>query len=203
MHALHTYVLLMALLCSGALCAQTDSLAKPTENTPLRVATDSLASVDDTTARPTQRNPKRAAIMSALVPGLGQIYNKKYWKLPIVYAGLGTAGFFVGYNRYWWQEYKTAYIRDTNTTDGDVSIYFSQGASLDQLRGAADQHRTWMEYSGLAFAAVYALQIVDAAVDAHLFYFDVSEDLSMRVQPTLQYAQNREPIHGLSLHFTF
>lgn len=141
--------------------------------------------------------------MSAILPGLGQVYNHKYWKVPIVYAGLGTAVYFINYNRQNYLDLKRAYVRDTNTTDGDVSEYFERGVTLEQIRNGADQYRTWMEYSYLAFFAVYALQIVDATVDAHLFYFDVSDDLSMRFQPTLQYAGTREPIHGLALQLTF
>jgi len=151
--------------------------------------------------------------MSAVLPGLGQVYNHKYWKVPIIYAGLGTALYFIIYNRQHYHDLKHAYVLDTNVTDGSVSSYYTQfignnpNGQVDQLlaseRAAADQYREWMEYSYLAFFAVYALQIVDATVDAHLFYFDVSEDLSMRVQPTLQYASNRQPIQGLALRLTF
>lgn len=204
MPLLRTYFLLAILTLSLGLQAQTDSSATE-ENEAPRLLSEEASTIEDDSIvfRPTERNPKRAALMSALVPGLGQIYNKKYWKLPLVYGGLGTAGFFIGYNRVWWQRYKNAYVTDTNVTDGTTSIYYAQGVSLDQLRAAADQHRTWMEYSYLAFAAVYALQIIDATVDAHLFYFDVSDDLTMRIQPTLQYTRKRDPIHGLALNFTF
>lgn len=189
------YILLPLVLCTGSLCAQETT-------TPFKKQEpDTLAA--DTLPRATKRHPGRAALMSAILPGLGQVYNHKYWKVPIVYAGLGTAVYFINYNRQNYLDLKRAYVRDTNTTDGDVSEYFERGVTLEQIRNGADQYRTWMEYSYLAFFAVYALQIVDATVDAHLFYFDVSDDLSMRFQPTLQYAGTREPIHGLALQLTF
>ena len=82
---------------------------------------------------------------------------------------------------------------DADTTDGLISEYYGD-ASLDQLRGAADQYRKWMEYSAIVFTIFYALQIVDATVDAHLFYFNVSDDLSMRIEPMYQTHRIAGPI---------
>jgi hypothetical protein len=169
---------------------------------PHKLATDTV-SINTPEERPTERNPKRAAMMSAVCPGLGQIYNHKYWKLPIVYAALGTAGYFVISNRSYYNNMKAAYIQDINDEDGDVSIYYDQGYGLTDIQNAAEQYRTWMEYSAVAFTAVYVLQIIDATVDAHLYYFDVSDDLSMRLEPKLLYSVSRQPVHGLSLNFTF
>lgn len=141
--------------------------------------------------------------MSAVCPGLGQVYNHKYWKLPIVYGALGTAGYFLISNRTTYNNLKAAYIKDINPKDGDVSIYYDQGYGLSDIQTAAEQYQTWMEYSTVAFAAIYVLQIVDATVDAHLYYFDVSEDLSLRIEPTLLQTASRGPINGLTLSLTF
>ena len=151
---------------------------------------------------PTQRNPKRATLLSAVLPGSGQIYNRKYWKLPIVYGALGTAGYFFFDNRSRYLPFKEAYVIDADTTDGLISEYYGD-ASLDQLRGAADQYRKWMEYSAIVFTIFYALQIVDATVDAHLFYFNVSDDLSMRIEPMYQTHRIAGPIPGAGLTLTF
>ena len=173
---------------------------------PLKLDADSLtntASDSSLVARPTERNPKRAALLSIVTPGLGQAYNKKYWKMPIVYAGLGTAGFFFFNNRKYYNEFKDAYIQDINVGDGDVSKYYDLGYTKPDIQSAAEQYQTWMEYSAVAFIAVYVLQIVDASVDAHLYYFDVSDDLSLNISPTLQYTPNYRPVNSLGLQLTF
>lgn len=165
----------------------------------------SKTSTTDSTslARPTERNPRRAALMSAALPGLGQIYNKSYWKLPIVYAGLGTAGYFYFNNRRYYNELKAAYLQDLATDDGDVSTYYDQGYTLTDIQSAAEQYQTWMEYSAVAIIAAYILQVVDASVDAHLYYFDVSEDLSLQWSPTLQYSIDQRPVNSLGIQLTF
>jgi hypothetical protein len=189
-------------LCAFALNAQDDTSAI---TLPHAVPADTALAeaLDSNAARPTQRNPKRAALMSLTVPGLGQIYNKRYWKLPIVYGALGTAGFFVIRNRILFEEFKDAYVRDFNTLDGDVSGLSDLGYTLPALKEEAEFYQTNMEYAGVAFIAIYLLQVVDAAVDAHLYYFDVSEDLSFNWQPTIQYTATQRPINGLSLALTF
>lgn len=198
------FLFIISLLISAVFCnAQSDS-----SNTklPHKLDADKLVSSESDTgfiARPTERNPRRATILSAVAPGLGQAYNKKYWKMPIVYAGLGTAGFFFFNNRRFYNEFKDAYIQDVNIGDGDVSKYYDLGYTKTDIQSAAEQYQTWMEYSAVAFLAVYVLQIVDASVDAHLYYFDVTDDLSLNVSPTIQYTPNYRPVNSLGLQLTF
>ena len=159
----------------------------------------------DTLARPTQRNPKRAALMSAVAPGLGQIYNKRYWKLPIVYGALGATGYFVVSNRVFFNQFKSAYAEHAALIEstGDNTLLYDNRYRLADLQSLAEAYQTQMEYAGIAFLAFYMMQIVDAAVDAHLYYFDVSEDLSLHWNPSVQTTAMTNPTTSLSLTLKF
>lgn len=132
-------------------------------------------------------SPKRAAMLSAVLPGLGQIYNKKYWKLPIVYGALGTCGGIFFYNLGNYKDtkfaYRVKYNMRVNHTD---SALFSQikpklqPLSEESLRFYRNQFRRDIDYSALVFILLWGLNVVDAAVDAHLNSFDVSPDLSLQ-----------------------
>jgi len=139
-------------------------------------------------------SPKKATIMSAILPGLGQIYNKKYWKVPILYGGFATAGYFLNDNLKKIDTYKAAYIAET---DGDSNTSNNTGFTATQLDKIIDQYKSWRDLSYIAFVVIYALNIIDANVDAHLFYFDVSEDISLNWAPYL--SPNRNQGIGLSL----
>ncbi|NQV52761.1 MAG: hypothetical protein HQ500_06240 [Flavobacteriales bacterium] len=151
------------------------------------------------------RNPKKASLYSAVLPGAGQIYNRKYWKLPIVYGAMATAVYLYFDNRRYYVDYRDAYLNELNQDDPDYvpSNYAIQGVSTSQLRAASDQSRQNMEYSVIGFLAIYGLQIIDATVDAHLSSFDVGDDLSMEWQPTLQRGANQQIMSGLTLNFRF
>lgn len=135
-------------------------------------------------------SPRVAAIRSAILPGLGQIYNKKYWKLPIVYGALGTcAGIFI-YNFSNYKNtrfaYRVKYNMRVNRTD---SALFSQiksdlkPLSEESLRFYRNQFRRDIDYSALVFILLWGLNVVDATVDAHLKSFDISPDLSLQFKP--------------------
>lgn len=125
-------------------------------------------------------SPKKATIMSAALPGLGQIYNKKYWKVPIIYGGFAVAGYFLNDNLTNIRKYKDLYIAET---DDDPTTINDSPYSYQDLDRIIDQYKQWRDLSYIAIAAIYALNIIDANVDAHLFYFDVSEDISLNVMP--------------------
>jgi hypothetical protein len=118
--------------------------------------------------------------MSACLPGLGQVYNKKYWKVPIVYAGFGVAGYYLNDNLRNIRRYKDGLRAEL---DGDPATINTTGFNTAQLELLIDQFTQWRDLSYIALGAIYILNIVDATVDAHLFYFDVSDDLSMRIRP--------------------
>ncbi len=137
-----------------------------------------------------KHSPRTAAIRSAMLPGLGQIYNKKYWKLPIVYGALGgCAGVFV-YNLNNYRDtrfaYRVKYNMRVNRTD---SALFSKINPLlrpleeESLRYYRDQFRRDIDYSVLFFLILWGLNVVDATVDAHLKSFDVGPDLSLQLKP--------------------
>lgn len=144
--------------------------------------------IDDTTK--IYHSPKKATIMSACLPGLGQIYNHKYWKVPVVYAGLGGAayGFFWNHDKY--STYRDAYVL---RTDGDSATIdnFDGFYSESNLLDLSNYYRRNMELSVVIFTFVYILNIIDATVDAHLYDFDISDDLSMRVQPAVWHLQGK------------
>ncbi len=136
-----------------------------------------------------KHSPRTAAIRSAILPGLGQIYNKKYWKLPIVYGALGTcAGVFI-FNLQWYQRTRFAYttLATNNTVDFSkvhpklqFLINRNDQSTLQYLR---NQYRRDIDYSVLFFVLLWGLNVVDATVDAHLKSFDVSPDLSLQFKP--------------------
>ncbi|MEI2738401.1 MAG: DUF5683 domain-containing protein [Chitinophagaceae bacterium] len=135
-------------------------------------------------------SPKKAAIRSAILPGLGQIYNKKYWKLPIVYGALGTcAGIFI-FNLGNYKDTKFAYKVKYNMRvfGTDSALYSSiksylKPLSEESLRFYRNQYRRDIDYSALVFLILWGLNVVDASVDAHLKSFDVSPDLSLQFKP--------------------
>ena len=131
-----------------------------------------------------RHQPTRAAIYSAILPGAGQIYNRKYWKVPIVLGGLAASYWFIQDNNRQYQRYKTAYLDVVNGRADE----FEGKYSGDQLRSVADTYGRWRDYSYVAIGLVYVLNIVDASVDAYFVRFDVSEDLTVQVGPSLNMA---------------
>lgn len=145
-----------------------------------------VAQVDtvETSTDTVSHSPKKAAIYSAVLPGLGQVYNKKYWKLPIVYGLMGTTTYLALTNRASYLDYKQAYIYRTD--DDPLTVDNFPSLNENQLQVKRNSFRRDMEFYFILTAAVYALNIVDASVDAHLFDFDISSDLSMNLSPAMQ-----------------
>ncbi|QHS62831.1 DUF5683 domain-containing protein [Chitinophaga agri] len=151
------------------------------DTTELYVKRDSVAPV----ITKSLHSPRKAAFYSAVLPGLGQIYNRQYWKLPLVYAALGiTTGTFI-FNMDKYRTYRDAYrIRmdgNADTHDQFENLYRNPN-SLKSLR---DAYREYVDYSVLVFVLAYGLNIVDATVFAHLKDFNMSDDLSIKVVPTI------------------
>jgi hypothetical protein len=130
-------------------------------------------------------SPRKAAILSAVVPGLGQVYNKKYWKVPLVYIALGTsAGFFL-YNRREYIDARDAYrnkLDNNPDNDADIQDKFKP-VDPESIRRYRNGVRQYVDYSVLAFILCWGLNVVDAAVDAHLKSFELTENLTMHVNP--------------------
>ena len=124
--------------------------------------------------------PKKASLYSAIIPGAGQFYTKKYWKIPIIYAGLVTSIYYIHENNNSYQLYKTTYL---NRLENDNSDEFYETYSNADLKTLSDYYRRNREISILCFVGTYLLNIIDASVSAHLFEYDVSDDLSINIQP--------------------
>ena len=149
-------------------------------------------------------NPRKAIIRSAIIPGWGQIYNKKYWKLPLVYGALGTTSALFFRNLKQYKDARNAYILATdNDPLNDEQIkqpYYAVKDQPERIRVFRNQVRQNVDYCVLFFLVFWGLNVADAAVDAHLKSFDVSEDLSLRLKP---YYNPTLGSSGLSLVFTF
>jgi hypothetical protein len=129
-----------------------------------------------------KHSPKKAAIMSAIIPGLGQFYNRKYWKPPVLYAGFAGFAYTLSIIQDKYKTYHTAYKyrvdNDTSTQDDYIGIYTDDNLKTLQARF----HRT-RDLLIVGISALYVMNIIDASVDAHLYYFDVTDDLSLKIQP--------------------
>ena len=138
--------------------------------------------------------PKRAGLYSAILPGAGQVYTKKYWKVPIIYAGLITSAYYIKENHSLYDLYKQTYI---NRWNGNRTDEFNRYTDANLLT-LTEHYRRNTEVSALLFTLTYVLNIVDASVSAHLFDYDVSEDISLHIQPLYMPKENAG---GLSLSF--
>ena len=160
-------------------------------------------------------SPKRATIYSAILPGLGQAYNKKYWKIPIIYAGFGTIGYFIGWNNKYYNTYKLAYsdlTDDDETTNSYLDLEATQYYDLENptdynnfksgLSKQQDYYRRNRDLLIISIVGFYGLNLIDASVDAHLFDFDISEDLSLNWQPSVQTFE-KQLVYGVSCNFNF
>lgn len=164
---------------------------------PLFVCTSLSAQKDSTQKRNTRifskpdpakaYNPRIATYRSAILPGWGQATNKKYWKIPVVYAALGTTTYIFFRNVKQYNEAKNAYL---NAIDGDPTNdfqipqpYFSVKDQPDRIKTFRNQVRQNVDYTVLFFILFWGLNVVDATVDAHLKTFDVSDDLSLQIKP--------------------
>jgi len=134
-------------------------------------------------------SPRIAAIRSAVLPGWGQAYNRKYWKMPIVYGALGTTAYVFAFNMKEYKRVGFAYNvlvnRDTanfDKVDPDLLPFVQTNAS-SSLRNYRNTKRRDIDYSVIVFLLFWGLNVVDATVDAHLKGFDVSDNLSMKIKP--------------------
>ena len=129
-------------------------------------------------------SPKKATLL-AFIPGAGQAYNHKYWKMPIVYAGFGVTTYFAITNGKDYRLYRDAYDykMGIKTDVSQQAIDESAKYTEDNLITLRDYYRSNMELSWIITAAWYILQIIDANVDAHFFYYDLGDDLTLHVEP--------------------
>lgn len=147
---------------------------------------------DMSTWRP---NPKRALWLALVIPGGGQIYNRKYWKLPLVYGGFIGCLYAMNWNNTMYKDYSQAYIDIMDNDPGTQSYnqFLHNGATIDGqearyktlFKQRKDRYRRWRDMSFFCLVGVYALSVIDAYVDAELSVFDISKDLSLSIEPTI------------------
>ncbi len=147
-------------------------------------------------------SPKKATYL-AIIPGAGQIYNKKYWKLPIVYAGFGVIGYFAISNRNLYKEYGDAYA--CKVENPNCNNILAQKYSKEDLITIRDYYRRNMELSFIIMGGWYILQIIDAMVDANLYNWEINSNLSVSVQPVINppLILKQPPFNGLHITISF
>ncbi|NVO85962.1 DUF5683 domain-containing protein [Hymenobacter terrestris] len=147
--------------------------------------------------------PQKAALLALALPGAGQVYNRRYWKLPLVYGGLGGVGYGLFFYQTGYREYADG--KNQLIANPDMAISELEGKRVSQETSAANVQRgvnfyrrnrdTFIAYT----AVVYGITILDALVDAHLRNFDVSDDLSLRLDPAVLPSPGQAPRAGLAL----
>lgn len=163
---------------------------------------------------------KRAMWLALVLPGAGQIYNRKYWKLPIIYGGFVGCAYAMSWNNQMYHDYSQAYldIMDDDPNTQSYNQFLHLGAQIDAsnierykeiFRKRKDRYRRWRDMSMFVMVGVYAFSVIDAYVDASLSEFDISDDLSLRVEPTVinNNQRTRNPLRsstlGLQCSLTF
>ena len=217
-------IMLLCTLCTFVSRAQSNSPEIIEQNTDTIILNDSTALLTGKVAEPSKSisqelkfnpNPMRAMWLSALCPGLGQIYNRHYWKLPIVIGAFVGLTYGTSWNNRMLNDYSKAY-RDSTDNDPNTRSYMDfypptvKESDLDKtwltttLRNRKDYYRRYRDICIIGIAAVYLLNVIDAYVDASMMHFDVSPDLSMRWGPTVIDSQvSRLPSIGLGCSFDF
>jgi hypothetical protein len=167
-------------------------------------------------------DPMKAVWLGSIVPGLGQIYNRSYWKLPIVYGGFMGCAYAITYTNNQYVSYKEAYrsiyydIQNSSVSNSPEKAYIAilpEGYTIERMGGASayqkrlyEWQNTTRRYRDLSIAAtaiVYALTLVDAYVDAQLFDFDISTDLTLNVQPNIYYDEMHQQSAEIKLAISF
>ncbi|SDC40713.1 DUF5683 domain-containing protein [Williamwhitmania taraxaci] len=151
-------------------------------------------------------SPAKATIFSTLVPGLGQIYNQKYWKVPAIYGGMVSAVYMIEFNNRQYNRFRTAY---NYQADNDPTTVPELDRTADELKNYRDAYRRNRDLSVIMLMGVYALNIIDANVDAHFYDFDISDNLALKVEPMTNFVYGTgpnspiTPIAGFNLEIRF
>jgi hypothetical protein len=178
-------IVLLLLICSSTMMAQ-DSLKVISEDS-LVVEEQDTVLLKSYSAR---YDPRKALLYAAVLPGMGQVYNKKYWKLPLVYGGFFALGYAINFYQDLYKDYKTQLFRNLNSGyDEDNDVYPDPNDpnkyTTGTLRTAVDKARRERDFFVILMGAMYLLQIVDAHVDAHLKEFDLNPTLKVSIRPSI------------------
>jgi hypothetical protein len=156
-------------------------------------------------------NPQRALWLALVIPGGGQIYNRKYWKLPIVYGGFVGCIYAMMWNNMMYKDYSQAYLDIMDDDPGTASYnkFLHLGRQITPaneerykqiFKSRKDKYRRWRDLSFFCMIGIYAVSVIDAYVDAELSSFDISKDLSLKVRPTvINNKSSMNPLYASSL----
>ncbi|MBQ8735481.1 MAG: hypothetical protein IJY75_05865 [Bacteroidaceae bacterium] len=158
--------------------------------------------------------PYKATWLAVVLPGAGQIYNRKYWKLPIVYGGIMGCLYAYNWNNQMYSDYRQAFldIMDADPNSRSYESFFPSGYDFEQneeylknlFKKRKDRYRRWRDLSIFACVGVYLISIIDAYVDAHLSSFDISEDINLSIQPDLMRSNaSSNNYYGLNCNISF
>ena len=183
----------------------------PDDSSSVVVKTDVAKGRDWSTWRP---KPQKALWLALVLPGAGQIYNRKYWKLPIFYGGFLGCIYALSWNNMMYKDYSQAYLDISDNDPGTASYnkFLHLGVEINDnnkerykslFKSRKDKYRRWRDMSVIVMVAVYALSVVDAYVDAELSEFDISKDLSLKVRPTVIPNQAGARSLGVSCSLSF
>lgn len=161
-------------------------------------------------------DPTTATWLALVIPGGGQIYNRKYWKLPIVYGGFVGCLYAYNWNGQMYKDYRQAYldIMDSDPNTDSYKDFFRPGYNFEAneeyikelFRKRKDRYRRWRDLSVFATIAVYALSVIDAYVDAQLASFDITEDINLTIEPQMLRGNGFSPensYYGFNCNITF
>lgn len=156
------------------------------------------------TAIEKKHSPHKASVYSAVLPGLGQAYNRKYWKIPIIYAGIGLSGYLIFDNRKQMLDRQNVLklLLDNDSTTIPTGEFAN--TDVEQLKADRNFYRTNRDYSIITCAAFYIINIVDAAIDAHFYQFNIDKPLAQRKTRHWYLVQSRvqsKPVFGLAYRF--
>jgi hypothetical protein len=166
-------LLCLSQITSAQIVASTDSLSK--KDSTNTKAVDSTAYL---------HSPRKATLYSTFLPGLGQAYNHKAWKIPIIYAGFGALGYSLWFNNHYYKQYKNYYemrLKDPKATIGGYGPEYTDVI----FKSAQDYYRRYRDLTIIGCFALYVLNIIDATVDGYFYEYDISNDLGLKVGPAL------------------
>jgi len=170
-----------------------------TDSTFLRLG-DGTEEIETFQTQDTTHSPRLAALYSAIVPGMGQFYNEKYWKIPLVYALGAFAASQIKSNHQNYLLFRNVYFNILNGNTEEIQEYLTR-FNEDGAQRQVDRFKRDRDYWIILAGVFYVLNIVDATVDAHLREFNINEDLSLKVRPSIQSSPYSNMHAGLSLNF--
>lgn len=166
------------------------------------LSTNTYAQIEKDTAQQAEKSktikksPLKASLYSAVLPGAGQVYNGKIWKVPIIYAGIGSFSYLALQHQSEFTRFKSALLKRQNGESDEFEGILNKDALLNEM----DKYRRFRDLNLIGATLIYVLQIIDANVDASLSDFDVSDDLSFYLKPN-NTINNRYMAMGLTIKF--